>query len=154
MTTKACCDGGLPANDNSKDAPKGELLMLGDLPCYEVGHGAKAVIAVYDIFGFDVKRTKLVCDQISQAGYRVILPDFFRGSDVLKEFGSFPPPGGIEDVVSWYDKTSLEKLPCLSLPDTRTNHLTRSRHSLSLSFDSLFLIAPSSQPHGYGADTC
>jgi len=116
MTTKACCDGGLPANDNSRDAPKGELLMLGDLPCYEVGHGAKAVIAVYDIFGFDVKRTKLVCDQISQAGYRVILPDFFRGSDVLKEFGSFPPPGGIEDVVSWvtrvapFDKTVKEVL--------------------------------------------
>jgi len=101
----ACCEGGVPpCGDASKDQmPRGELITLGgDLPCYEVGQGEKAIIVVYDIFGFKNNRTKKVCDMISDHGYRVILPDFFRGTDVLEEFGGvFPPPGGMDDVIAW-----------------------------------------------------
>merc|ERR1712224_101882 len=34
------------------------------------------------------------------------MPDFYRGTDVLKEFGTFPPPGGLEEVVEWVTKTA------------------------------------------------
>jgi len=113
MTTKACCEGGVPkAEAASAGKLCGKLVELESsvtgkkLTCYEVGQGDKAVVAVYDIFGFSVARTKEVCDQISKAGFRVILPDFFRGTDVLKEFGVFPPEGGIEAVVEWVTKTA------------------------------------------------
>ena len=112
MTTKACCDGGLPCRSHGSE-PGGKVIELESfagkpaLPCYEIGEGDKAVIAVYDIFGFtENKRTRLVCDQIANAGYRVILPDFYRGTDVLKEFGTFPPAGGIEEVVSWVNRVA------------------------------------------------
>ncbi len=112
MTTKACCDGGLPSKCNGGE-PGGKVIELQSfagkpaLPCYEVGEGDKAVIAVYDIFGFtENKRTRLVCDEIARAGYRVILPDFYRGTDVLKEFGTFPPAGGIEAVGEWVTRVA------------------------------------------------
>ena len=112
MTTKACCDGGLPWKSHGSE-PGGKVIELESfagkpaLPCYEIGEGDKAVIAVYDIFGFtENKRTRLVCDQIANAGYRVILPDFYRGTDVLKEFGTFPPAGGIEEVVAWLNRVA------------------------------------------------
>lgn len=59
--------------------PRGTSDKLGDLPIYTVGHGEKAIILVYDIFGADVGRTKLMCDQFADAGFFVVLPDFFRG---------------------------------------------------------------------------
>ena len=112
MTTKACCDGGLPSKCNGGE-PGGKVIELQSfagkpaLPCYEVGEGDKAVIAVYDIFGFtENKRTRLVCDEIARAGYRVILPDFYRGTDVLKEFGTFPPAGGVEAVGEWVTRVA------------------------------------------------
>lgn len=113
MTTKACCDGGVPPPCEGEPAGRVHkiggvpLIGAGGLPVYEVGEGDKAIIAVYDIFGFtENKRTRLVCDQMAKAGYRVILPDFFRGTDVLKEFGTFPPEGGIPAVVDWVTKTA------------------------------------------------
>ena len=106
MTTKACCDAGLPAKSTGE--PIGKVFDLASspagkpLPCYEVGSGDRAVIVAYDIFGFtENKRTRLVCDQIAAAGMRVIMPDFYRGTDVLAHFGTFPPEGGIPAVIDW-----------------------------------------------------
>jgi len=110
MTTKACCDAGLPAK--AVGEPVGKVIDLAtpggkDLPCYVVGEGEKAIIAVYDIFGFtENKRTRLVCDEMAEAGYSVILPDFYRGSDVLAEFGVFPPEGGIPAVADWLNRVA------------------------------------------------
>lgn len=59
--------------------PKGEESALGDLPIYTHGESNKAVIMVYDIYGFNGGRTRAMSDQIADAGYFVILPDFFRG---------------------------------------------------------------------------
>jgi len=113
MTTKACCEGGVPDTKASAEGLCGKTVELESpvtgktLTCYEVGQeGDKAVIVAYDIFGFSVARTKEVCDQIAKAGFRVILPDFFRGTDVLKEFGTFPPAGGMNAVVEWVTKTA------------------------------------------------
>ncbi|WZN59248.1 dienelactone-like hydrolase [Chloropicon roscoffensis] len=106
MTTKACCDAGLPAKSTGE--PIGKVFDLASspagkpLPCYEVGSGDRAVIVAYDIFGFtENKRTRLVCDQIAAAGMRVIMPDFYRGTDVLAHFKTFPPEGGIPAVIDW-----------------------------------------------------
>ena len=106
MTTKACCDAGLPAKSTGE--PIGKVFDLASspagkpLPCYEVGSGDRAVIVAYDIFGFtENKRTRLVCDQIAAAGMRGIMPDFYRGTDVLAHFGTFPPEGGIPAVIDW-----------------------------------------------------
>merc|ERR1711977_664968 len=113
MTTKACCEGGVPDTKASAEGLCGKLVELESpvtgktLTCYEVGQeGDKAVIAAYDIFGFSVARTKEVCDEIARAGYRVILPDFYRGTDVLKEFGTFPPAGGIEAGGEWVTRVA------------------------------------------------
>jgi len=108
---KACCEGGMPAAE-AKD-PVGVVTTLGTLPIYETGEKGKsyAIVAAYDIFGFDVKRTKVVCDQIASAlGCKVILPDFFRNDDVLKKFGEFPPPGGMEDLFKWLEAYPFDKI--------------------------------------------
>ena len=66
---------------------------------YRTGAGKKCIIWCYDIYGFEVieitkckhcfvvpqfvlcqgGRTRQLCDMLADAGYLVILPDFFRG---------------------------------------------------------------------------
>jgi len=60
--------------------PRGTITNRGDLPIYVVGSGSKAIIWNYDIFGFDSGRTKQLCDIVADAGYLVLLPDWFRGT--------------------------------------------------------------------------
>mmetsp|Transcript_3541 Transcript_3541/g.8827 ORF Transcript_3541/g.8827 Transcript_3541/m.8827 type:complete len:259 (-) Transcript_3541:859-1635(-) len=117
MATEACCKGGVPASGDGSRAIHGQgtvlQLPLGGspssppLPCYVTGSGEHAVIAVYDVFGFEVERTRSVCDQMARdGGFTVILPDFFRGTDVMKEFGQFPPKGGMAEVRPWLFRTA------------------------------------------------
>jgi dienelactone hydrolase len=76
-----CCpQGSLPALSDAYNA-RGSDETLGDLPLYTVGaEDAKhAVIVSYDIYGFNGGRIRNICDQIANCGYRVVLPDFFRG---------------------------------------------------------------------------
>ena len=47
---------------------------------YVVGSGAKCIIWNYDIFGFDSGRTRQTADLFAEAGYLVVIPDFFRGT--------------------------------------------------------------------------
>merc|ERR1711939_174794 len=76
---------------------KEDVVDVKGLPMYIVGQGPVSIIVAYDIFGFkENPRTREVCDEIaSKVGARVVMPDFFRGEDVLQKFGSFPPPGGV-----------------------------------------------------------
>jgi len=85
--TKACCT--LPPVESNYE-PKGQEITLGDgQKVYEIGTGNRVLICVYDIFGFHPV-TKQVCDRLSAAGFRLVMPDFWRGKPWKKE--NFPPP--------------------------------------------------------------
>lgn len=49
MASHQCCEAGKPVS--SEYAPKGSEHKLGELECYVVGSGPKAVIVINDIFG-------------------------------------------------------------------------------------------------------
>ncbi len=88
-----CCPIGSEPKLAATYKPRGTTSTLGDLPIYTIGEGDKAIIFIYDIFGADAGRTKLCCDQLADAGFFVILPDFFRGepwdSDDWSKLGEF-----------------------------------------------------------------
>ena len=65
----------------------GRVETLFDLPCYMVGPSGpesggpkKAIVLIYDIFGFAPPNTRHNCDTLAEAGFFVIMPDLFRGS--------------------------------------------------------------------------
>ncbi|ORY97566.1 Alpha/Beta hydrolase protein [Syncephalastrum racemosum] len=77
--SKACCT--IPPVEGSTYEPTGVIENVGDLPVYVVGpkDAKKSVFVIYDIFGFHVN-TKQFCDVLAnRCGYRVVMPDFFRG---------------------------------------------------------------------------
>eukprot|EP00240_Pyramimonas_obovata_P012775 CAMPEP_0118924582 /NCGR_PEP_ID=MMETSP1169-20130426/2653_1 /TAXON_ID=36882 /ORGANISM="Pyramimonas obovata, Strain CCMP722" /LENGTH=258 /DNA_ID=CAMNT_0006865709 /DNA_START=30 /DNA_END=802 /DNA_ORIENTATION=+ len=97
--------------------PKGEVSTLlpyplprrgSELKCYEVGSGDKAVVVCYDIFGFDAGRNKGICDQLAEAGFLVVLPDFFRGDDCAKS-GASPMTDGAEKFMAWFSSVGSSK---------------------------------------------
>jgi len=59
---------------------KGKVEKVNDLELYVVGTGTKCIIWNYDIFGFDSGRTRQTADLFAEAGYLVIIPDFYRGT--------------------------------------------------------------------------
>ena len=78
---------------NTTYVSKGVVSALGDLPIYTIGSGKQAIIYVYDIYGFDGGRTRMLCDWLASKGYFVILPDFFRGrysGDGLFNMADYP----------------------------------------------------------------
>ena len=64
-------------NPNYKE--KGTVEKVDDLEIYHVGSGSKCIIWNYDIFGFQGGRTRQMCDFMADAGYLVIMPDYYRG---------------------------------------------------------------------------
>lgn len=78
----SCCPPGSEPQLNTTYQPKGNVENYKGLPIYSVGTpGGPAIIVSYDIFGLDGGRTKLVCDQFSEAGFFVVLPDYYHGKD-------------------------------------------------------------------------
>jgi len=59
---------------------KGQVEKVGDLDLYVVGSGRKCIIWNYDIFGFDSGRTRQTADLFAEAGYLVVIPDYYRGT--------------------------------------------------------------------------
>jgi len=59
---------------------KGKVEKVDNLELYVVGSGPKCIIWNYDIFGFDSGRTRQTADLFAEAGYLVIMPDFYRGT--------------------------------------------------------------------------
>jgi len=78
MSTTCCPIGSEPAL-SADYKPQGRQVDLDGLRCYTNGSGEKSIIVYYDIFGYDSGRTKLICDQIANAGYCVVLPDIYHG---------------------------------------------------------------------------
>ncbi len=75
-----CCPIGSEAKLEASYTPHGTTENLGDLPVYTVGQGEKAIVVIPDIFGPDGGRTKLICDQLADAGFFVVCPDLFKGN--------------------------------------------------------------------------
>lgn len=76
---KACCS--LPAVTTHDYKPKGTYTKLAGLDVYTTGpsHSTRALIAVYDIFGF-APQTLQGADLLSQSlAALVLVPDFFEG---------------------------------------------------------------------------
>jgi dienelactone hydrolase len=52
---------------------------------YITGNSEKVIIVVTDIFGLDEgSRVKEVSDELSKYGYKIIIPDIFRGKAYSK----------------------------------------------------------------------
>ena len=103
---------------------KGKVEKVQDLELYVVGAGSKCIIWNYDIFGFDSGRTRQTADLFAEAGYLVIIPDFYRGTfreptapDVvtwLKEVTNWPSlKQTLEKIVVPFAKSKGNPNPCL-----------------------------------------
>jgi len=88
-----CCPVGSEPQLAATHIPTGKEETIDGLPLYTVGSGDKAIIFIFDVFGPDAGRTKLICDQLADAGFFVILPDFFRkdpwNSNDFSKIGEF-----------------------------------------------------------------
>jgi dienelactone hydrolase len=73
--------------------PKGAKVSVNGMDMYVVGdQNDVTLMGVYDIFGFH-NNTLQFCDALSNAGFRVVVPDFFYGIDTyyctnLSTFGT------------------------------------------------------------------
>jgi len=103
MASKACRDGGSEVNPGTLG--EGVETMLGDLPMYcpvpwsGPPTSTVAVIVVYDIFAFNISNTRAQCDRLAAEGFRVVMPDFYRGGvspmqdPSLGDFGAWVSSG-------------------------------------------------------------
>ncbi|KAI9018483.1 Alpha/Beta hydrolase protein [Phycomyces nitens] len=96
--THACCT--IPPV-KSDYQPTGVTETIGDLTVYRAGpkDAKKAILVIYDIFGF-YPNTKQFCDILANhCGYKVIMPDFFYGKPYKPE-----DMGDIPKLLSWIAK--------------------------------------------------
>lgn len=64
--------------------PRGHIINIGNLPIYVAPDNANSnrmLIIIHDIFGFGSSNLRQVADvmALQSNGFRVVLPDFFRG---------------------------------------------------------------------------
>ena len=88
--------------DNTEYKCKGTIEKIDDLELYVAGSGEKCVIWNYDIFGFNGGRTRQNVDLLSQHGFMVILPDYYRGRSIA------PTDPGIGDFIKTFTYAKLE----------------------------------------------
>jgi len=77
---------------------KGEVISTENLELYTVGTGQKCIIWCHDLQGFYGKdRTRQLVDRIAEAGFRIIVPDFFgkHGN------GSLSNRDWVQSVTNW-----------------------------------------------------
>ena len=88
-------------NPNYKE--KGMVEKVDDMEIYHVGSGPKCIIWNYTVFGFNGGRTRQMCDFMADAGYLVILPDYFRGQmcDPTKDGGRSKLVKFLQDQTKW-----------------------------------------------------
>ncbi|KAJ3120717.1 hypothetical protein HK098_004403 [Nowakowskiella sp. JEL0407] len=93
-TNQACCS--LPPVVQEGYVPKGEWEEIAGMKAYIVGDKSskKALVAIYDIFGY-FPQTQQGADLLASQGYRVVMPDFFRGEPFPLE--KFPDGSGSEE---------------------------------------------------------
>jgi len=75
----------------------------------------KAIILIYDIFGFTGGQIRGICDQLASAGFHVVMPNLYRNETGIMEHGGlFPSPGKFltDDGMAWVKSITAEK--CLN----------------------------------------
>ncbi|KAJ3113221.1 hypothetical protein HK098_007790, partial [Nowakowskiella sp. JEL0407] len=73
-----CCS--LPPIKTDDYTPLGEWKELAGMKTYVTGHNSKKVIVgIYDIFGY-YPQVLQGADLLASQGYKVVIPDFFRGN--------------------------------------------------------------------------
>ncbi|XP_063719239.1 putative carboxymethylenebutenolidase [Symsagittifera roscoffensis] len=104
-----CCPPGSLPKLVSDHKQKGTDIDLPgtDLKLYVVGSGDKVILHFYDIWGLNGGRTRFLCDKLSEQGYKVVIPDFYRGKSwddsplepekVGKFASQFPPEMVVKD---------------------------------------------------------
>ncbi|KAI8146240.1 Alpha/Beta hydrolase protein [Fennellomyces sp. T-0311] len=95
---KACCT--IPPFESTY-TPVGTVEKVGDLDVYTVGpkDAKKAILVIYDIFGFH-DNTKQFCDILAKnCGYKVAMPDFFHGKPWTPE-----QMGDMQALLAWIAK--------------------------------------------------
>lgn len=92
MTTthdsQACCDTPVPTATVDY-TPKGTYKPYAETKCYITGPASadEAIFFIYDIFGFRTP-TLQGADMLANAGYLVIMPDFFKGDPADPEWAA------------------------------------------------------------------
>ena len=83
-TPTSCCSEGAWGELQADDAyvNQGVVDRVGDLDIYRVGNASKTIIWNYDIFGFDIGRTKQLADRTADKGNK--LRFLFSKIQVLK----------------------------------------------------------------------
>mmetsp|Transcript_27228 Transcript_27228/g.71207 ORF Transcript_27228/g.71207 Transcript_27228/m.71207 type:complete len:285 (-) Transcript_27228:159-1013(-) len=97
MPASPCCpDGPKPVAPPEGYVASGREISVGDCTCYEVGQasGGPAVLLVSDVFGWHSGRTRQICDRVADAGFHVLLPNFFEcdGWDHSKPLMGYATP--------------------------------------------------------------
>ena len=61
--------------------PRGIESTINGISCYMIGrrNDDSAVIVFPDLFGYRFTNTRLICDEIADSGFLVIMPDIFNG---------------------------------------------------------------------------
>jgi len=92
------CLTGKPIHSNY--TPKGSEREIGNLTVYESDNRSskRLLIAVYDIFGFSDNMKEVVDTIADLYGFRVVMPDFFRG--FWWDEANFPPSNP-EEMQEW-----------------------------------------------------
>lgn len=84
MTTDACLAAGAVIQQRLTDdkAVGIEIQLPTKLDSYVVGQGRIGVVVASDIFGWKSPQLRSNCDALAEAGFAVVMPDFFRGNTV------------------------------------------------------------------------
>ena len=112
----ACCpDGSWPALivDTERQSLCGtvETLPSGLKVYYTApsGQSNKAVVVIYDVFGFKGGRIKSVCDQFACEGFHVIMPDLYGNEASINDHGGFASDGGKTFLKEFTNEDSASK---------------------------------------------
>ncbi|KAI1340507.1 putative hydrolase [Xylariaceae sp. FL0016] len=90
--SKACCR--IPPVVDEGYEPKGKYIELNDMKTYVTGpiDASKAILSVYDIFGFypqTLQGADILAESDADRKYQVFMPDFFEGNPAELEW--YPP---------------------------------------------------------------
>jgi dienelactone hydrolase len=111
MTSTACINAGAPVPSSYEGS--GKFITLGEnLPAYESGKGgAKGVLIIPDIFGFDHPNVFRFTDRVASMGYHAVAIDPFIGKPwPLAKF----PPKPEDNIGGWLAEQSQAVDPYLS----------------------------------------
>ena len=80
MEKKTCCPIGSEPESFTNYTPLGSEIKVENMKIYTNGPQTKnSIILIHDIYGYSGGRSKLIVDQLANLGYKVYMPDFFRG---------------------------------------------------------------------------